>query len=95
MSDVELSRFFNLCPDTERVVGLSKTILIYTIGRDKSHYAGFIESRAGKTNLNWIGGPGSSVLATGIVQTALVLREIRSNLRRNGKPGSDSIDLSI
>lgn len=36
--------------------------------------------RLGETNPNWIGGPGSAVLATGLAQVPWVLREVKRRL---------------
>ena len=38
------------------------------------------EKRAGETDKNWIGGPGSSVLATALVQVPWILTEVRKAL---------------
>lgn len=38
--------------------------------------------RRGETNPNWIGGPGGSVLATGLTQVPWVLLSVKGKLRR-------------
>ena len=42
--------------------------------------------RKGETNPNWIGGPGSAVLATGLVQVPWILRAVKSKLNATGRP---------
>ena len=46
----------------------------------RSAPADLTKRRIGETNPNWIGGPGSSVLATGLAQVPWALRDIRSKL---------------
>lgn len=42
--------------------------------------------RNGETNPNWIGGPGSAVLATGLAQVPWILREMKSKMKVTGRP---------
>lgn len=48
--------------------------------------------RRGETNANWIGGPGASVLATGLVQVPWFLSSVRDKLRRPGRATLDWAD---
>ena len=41
--------------------------------------------RVGETNPNWIGGPGSAVLATALAQVPWILREVKSRLSVKGR----------
>ena len=41
--------------------------------------------RVGETNPNWIGGPGSAVLATGLAQVQWLLRDLKSRLSVIGR----------
>ena len=41
--------------------------------------------RVGETNPNWIGGPGSAVLATGLAQVPWILRDVKSRLSVVGR----------
>src|SRR5262245_42810852 len=43
--------------------------------------ADLTKARTGETSPNWIGGVGSTVLATGLPQVTWILREIRRHLR--------------
>lgn len=45
--------------------------------------------RRGETNPNWIGGPGASVLATGLAQVPWVLSAVKENLRRSARASLD------
>ena len=48
--------------------------------------------RRGETNPNWIGGPGASVLATGLVQVPWVLSAVKEKLRRTARATLDWAD---
>lgn len=48
--------------------------------------------RRGETNANWIGGPGASVLATGLVQVPWLLSKVREKMRRPARAVLDWAD---